>query len=91
MKGQLAIRDRVFDVCEAAARCGRCGMLDCSHGLEGSITCRSPRKLVSLFTSASFCLQPRGDTLTRRSTFDVILCSSCTPMLTSPRIPTGNN
>jgi hypothetical protein len=79
IKGQLAIRDRVFDVCEAAARRGRCGMLDCSHGLEGSITCRSPRKLVSLFTSARFCLQPRGDSFARRSSIDSVM-AGCIPV-----------
>ncbi|KAJ1265234.1 hypothetical protein BS78_08G063600 [Paspalum vaginatum] len=79
MKGQLAIRDRVFDVCEAAARRGGCGMVDCSHGLEGSITCRSPRKLVSLFTSARFCLQPRGDSFMRRSSIDSIM-AGCIPV-----------
>nr|CAB3463362.1 unnamed protein product [Digitaria exilis] len=76
LKGQLAIRDRVFDVCEASARCG---MVDCSHGLEGSITCRTAAKLVGLFTSARFCLQPRGDSFMRRSSIDSVM-AGCIPV-----------
>uniref|UniRef100_A0A804N4A1 Exostosin GT47 domain-containing protein n=1 Tax=Zea mays TaxID=4577 RepID=A0A804N4A1_MAIZE len=64
---------------QARARRGRCGMVDCSHGLEGSITCRSPRKLVSLFTSARFCLQPRGDSFARRSSIDSVM-AGCIPV-----------
>jgi xyloglucan galactosyltransferase MUR3 len=79
LKGQLAIRDRVFDVCEAAARRGRCGLVDCSHGLEGSITCRTAAKLVALFTSARFCLQPRGDSFMRRSSIDSVM-AGCIPV-----------
>ncbi|XP_062204401.1 probable xyloglucan galactosyltransferase GT11 [Phragmites australis] len=77
--GTLAIRDRVFDVCEAAARRGRCGILDCSHGLEGSITCRTAQKVASLFASARFCLQPRGDSFMRRSSIDSIM-AGCIPV-----------
>ncbi|KAL6641725.1 hypothetical protein ACP70R_019906 [Stipagrostis hirtigluma subsp. patula] len=77
--GTLAIRDRVFDACEAAAARGRCGMLDCSHGLEGSITCRTARKLITLFASARFCLQPRGDSFMRRSSIDAVM-AGCIPV-----------
>ncbi|KAL6905883.1 hypothetical protein ACP4OV_003484 [Aristida adscensionis] len=77
--GTLAIRDRVFEACAAAAARGRCGMLDCSHGLEGSITCRTARKLVTLFASARFCLQPRGDSFMRRSSIDAVM-AGCIPV-----------
>ena len=60
LKGQLAIRNCVFDVCEAAMRCG---LVDCRHDLEGIITCRMPVKLVSLSASAHFCLHLRVDFL----------------------------
>ncbi|CAN6335824.1 unnamed protein product [Urochloa humidicola] len=76
-RGQLAIRDRVFDVC-AAAR-GTCGLVDCSHGLEGSITCRTAARLVALFASARFCLQPRGDSFMRRSSIDSVM-AGCVPV-----------
>jgi hypothetical protein len=36
-----------------------------------------------VFESSSFCLQPRGDTLTRRSTFDAIL-AGCIPVFFHP-------
>lgn len=75
--GTLVIRDRIIDACVASPR--RCGMLDCSHGLEGSITCRSPRKLVSLFASARFCLQPPGDSFMRRSSVDAVI-AGCVPV-----------
>ncbi|CAL4903722.1 unnamed protein product [Urochloa decumbens] len=79
-KGQLAIRDRVFDVCESAAAArGTCGLVDCSHGLEGSITCRTAARLVALFASARFCLQPRGDSFMRRSSIDSVM-AGCVPV-----------
>ncbi|EEE52961.1 hypothetical protein OsJ_35605 [Oryza sativa Japonica Group] len=74
----LAIRDHIIDECTASPP-GRCGMLDCSHGLEGSITCRSPRRLVALFASARFCLQPPGDSFMRRSSIDTVL-AGCIPV-----------
>ncbi|TVU46755.1 hypothetical protein EJB05_06313, partial [Eragrostis curvula] len=78
-KGTLAIREKVFDLCEAAVRRRRCGMLDCSHGLEGAITCRTAEKLVNLFASARFCLQPPGDSYTRRSSIDAVV-AGCIPV-----------
>ncbi|KAF0921865.1 hypothetical protein E2562_020327 [Oryza meyeriana var. granulata] len=76
--GTLAIRDHIIDECTASPP-GRCGMLDCSHGLEGSITCRSPRRLVALFASTRFCLQPPGDSFMRRSSIDTVL-AGCIPV-----------
>ncbi|KAL6603900.1 hypothetical protein ACP70R_044261 [Stipagrostis hirtigluma subsp. patula] len=75
----LAIRDRIFDACDAASPRGRCGLLDCSSGLEGSVSCRSPEKVVSLFASARFCLQPRGDSYMRRSSVDAVM-AGCIPV-----------
>uniref|UniRef100_A0A0D9XXW4 Exostosin GT47 domain-containing protein n=1 Tax=Leersia perrieri TaxID=77586 RepID=A0A0D9XXW4_9ORYZ len=80
--GTLAIRDHIIDECATSppptAR-RKCGMLDCSHGLEGSITCRSPRRLMALFASARFCLQPPGDSFMRRSSIDTVL-AGCIPV-----------
>ncbi|EMS60329.1 Xyloglucan galactosyltransferase KATAMARI1-like protein [Triticum urartu] len=75
--GTLAIRDRVIESCASSP--SRCGFIDCSHGLEGSITCRSPRRLVSVFASSRFCLQPRGDSYMRRSSVDAIM-AGCIPV-----------
>ena len=36
-----------------------------------------------LFESSSFCLQPRGDTATRRSTFDAVV-AGCIPVFFHP-------
>ncbi|OEL35617.1 Xyloglucan galactosyltransferase KATAMARI1-like protein [Dichanthelium oligosanthes] len=77
--GTLAIRDRIFDACDAAPPRRSCGKLDCGHGLEGSITCRSPRKLMSLFASSRFCLQPPGDSFMRRSSVDAVM-AGCIPV-----------
>ncbi|OEL30381.1 Xyloglucan galactosyltransferase KATAMARI1-like protein [Dichanthelium oligosanthes] len=74
--GTLAIRDRIFDACDAARRRSRrCGMLDCGDG-----NCQSsPRKLVSLFASSRFCLQPPGDSFMRRSSVDAVM-AGCIPV-----------
>ncbi|TVU51423.1 hypothetical protein EJB05_02854, partial [Eragrostis curvula] len=77
-RGQLAIRDKVFEVCERNASRG-CGMLDCSHGIEGAVTCRTAERLVNLFASAKFCLQPRGDSFMRRSSIDSVM-AGCVPV-----------
>jgi xyloglucan galactosyltransferase MUR3 len=76
--GMLAIRDRIFNACDAAIPRRSCGKLDCG-GLEGSITCRSPLKLMSLFTSSRFCLQPQGDSFMRPSSVDAVM-SGCIPV-----------
>jgi len=76
--GKLAIRDRIFDACDAAARRRSCGKFDCG-GAEGGIACRSPRKLMSLFTSSRFCLQPLGDSFMRRSSVDAVM-AGCIPV-----------
>ena len=79
--GTLAIRDRIFDACDAAAAATprrRCGKLDCG-GPEGGIACRSPRKLMALFTSSRFCLQPLGDSFMRRSSVDAVM-AGCIPV-----------
>ncbi|WVZ79637.1 hypothetical protein U9M48_027193 [Paspalum notatum var. saurae] len=75
--GTLPIRDRIFDACDAALPRRRCGKLDCGHG--GSSTCRSPRRLVSLFASSRFCLQPPGDSFMRRSSVDAVM-AGCIPV-----------
>uniref|UniRef100_A0ACD5WG00 Uncharacterized protein n=1 Tax=Avena sativa TaxID=4498 RepID=A0ACD5WG00_AVESA len=74
--GMLAIRDRIIDSCASSSRCG---LVDCSHGLQGFLTCRSPRRLVSVFASSRFCLQPRGDSFMRRSSVDSIM-AGCIPV-----------
>ncbi|KAM0866435.1 hypothetical protein ACQ4PT_042626 [Festuca glaucescens] len=74
--GILPIRDRIIDSCASSSRCG---LVDCSHGLQGFLTCRSPRRLVSAFASSRFCLQPHGDSFMRRSSVDSIM-AGCIPV-----------
>ncbi|RCV22606.1 hypothetical protein SETIT_4G233700v2 [Setaria italica] len=73
--GTLAIRDRIFDACDAAVPRRTCGMLDCGH----SDLCRSPRRLMSLFAASRFCLQPLGDSFMRRSSVDAVM-TGCIPV-----------
>ena len=50
--------------------------LDCVHGANN---CEDPSKVMKAFQSSVFCLQPPGDSLTRRSIFDSIL-AGCIPV-----------
>ncbi|TVU07948.1 hypothetical protein EJB05_41326 [Eragrostis curvula] len=75
--GTLAIRDRIFDACDAPRGRRRCGLLDCRAG------CDSPRKVVALFASAHFCLQPPGDSYMRRSAVDALI-AGCIPVFFRP-------
>ncbi|KAF8652114.1 hypothetical protein HU200_063064 [Digitaria exilis] len=73
--GTLPIRDRIFDACDGSD--GRCAMLDCGGG---HVSCRrSPWKVVSLFVSSRFCLQPPGDSFMRRSAVDAVM-AGCIPV-----------
>ncbi|KAM2583669.1 hypothetical protein TB2_044754 [Malus domestica] len=52
-----------------------CDIVDCSHG----ICEHDPIRFMRPMLQASFCLQPPGDTPTRRSTFDSIV-AGCIPV-----------
>ena len=71
-----SIRGEIIDQCLGAR--GKCKWLDCS--LNGN--CDNPTYVMEIFLNAKFCLQPRGDTPTRRSTFDSIL-AGCIPVFFS--------
>ncbi|CAN6194729.1 unnamed protein product [Urochloa humidicola] len=78
--GTLAIRDRIFDAYDAAAPRRTCGKLDCAAAAGGGESpCRSPRRLMALFTSSRFCLQPLGDSFMRRSSVDAVM-AGCIPV-----------
>ncbi|XP_008784723.3 xyloglucan galactosyltransferase KATAMARI1 homolog [Phoenix dactylifera] len=77
-RGQAtAIRDRVMDQCR---RSRRCNLLECRLG---ATECRSTSSVMRAFRSSAFCLQPPGDTFTRRSMFDAML-AGCVPVLFHP-------
>lgn len=68
-----AIRDQVIEQCIESPRCE---LLEC--GTYGG-KCRSPVSVMSLFQDSVFCMQPPGDSYTRRSTFDSML-AGCIPV-----------
>jgi hypothetical protein len=76
------IRRSIRDECENDTKNGTnggyvklCDVVDCSNG----ICEHDPIRYMRPMMEASFCLQPPGDTPTRRSTFDSIL-AGCIPV-----------
>ncbi|EFJ20708.1 galactosyltransferase-like protein [Selaginella moellendorffii] len=71
---EASIRSLLLDQCvgDASARCKfvDCGERRCGH---------DPAPIAAAFLSADFCLQPRGDSATRRSVFDAIV-AGCIPV-----------
>ncbi|KAJ4951670.1 hypothetical protein NE237_028502 [Protea cynaroides] len=55
-----------------------CRFLDCKSG-----ACSKSEKLIELFMESEFCLQPPGDSPTRKSVFDSLV-SGCIPVLFDP-------
>uniref|UniRef100_A0ACD5WW59 Uncharacterized protein n=1 Tax=Avena sativa TaxID=4498 RepID=A0ACD5WW59_AVESA len=68
------IREKIIAQCEAAP--GDCTQLGCAFG---SSQCHSPDEIMRLFQKATFCLQPPGDSYTRRSAFDSMV-AGCIPV-----------
>ncbi|KAH7666062.1 Exostosin-like protein [Dioscorea alata] len=68
-----SIRQRIFEQCGLSKRCK---LLDCRN--DGN-ECFSATSIMKLFESSIFCLQPKGDSYTRRSTFDAMV-SGCIPV-----------
>lgn len=73
-----SIRSQIIDQCVASERL--CKLLDCNSGPN---KCDSPVEVLKLFQDSIFCLQPPGDSYTRRSTFDSIL-TGCIPVFFHP-------
>ncbi|KAJ4747854.1 Xyloglucan galactosyltransferase KATAMARI1 [Rhynchospora pubera] len=72
-----SIRDQLFDQCLNSSHCK---LLDCALAEND---CDTPTTTMSLFQSSNFCLQPPGDTPTRRSAFDSML-AGCIPVFFHP-------
>ncbi|CAL4942189.1 unnamed protein product [Urochloa decumbens] len=70
------IRGEIIRQCGASSRCN---LFDCGSGAS----CYWPGGATRVFVGSEFCLEPRGDTLTRRSTFDAIL-AGCIPVFFHP-------
>lgn len=56
----------------------KCRFLDCSSG-----GCDQPESIINLFMESEFCLQPPGDSPTRKSVFDSLV-AGCIPVLFDP-------
>ncbi|EFJ21483.1 galactosyltransferase-like protein [Selaginella moellendorffii] len=70
-------RQVLLGQCRAAPRgISRC--LDCTADTAGCTS--DPLRVTKLFLSSVFCLQPRGDSFTRKSLFDSLI-SGCIPVL----------
>ncbi|GMI81777.1 hypothetical protein like AT2G29040 [Hibiscus trionum] len=72
-----SIRNELIDQCLATRR--RCRFLECDKTRK----CHKPAYVLKLFQSSIFCLQPPGDSYTRRSIFDSIV-AGCIPVFFHP-------
>lgn len=70
-RNAILIRGQIIDQCR---RSPLCKLLSCDRG-----ACQSPQPLMKLFEQSIFCLQPQGDSATRRSIFDSML-AGCIPV-----------
>jgi hypothetical protein len=68
-----SIRSELIDQCQSSPACN---FLGCFNGAS---KCDDPVNVMKAFQSSVFCLQPPGDSYTRRSTFDSIL-AGCIPV-----------
>lgn len=72
-----SIRGEIVNQCTSSKRCR---FLECRNKDD---KCQKPLNIMKTFQSSIFCLQPPGDSFTRRSTFDSIL-AGCIPVFFSP-------
>ncbi|GLT70800.1 hypothetical protein SLA2020_428590 [Shorea laevis] len=74
-----SIRTEIIEQCQASA--GRkCRLLECR---DRANKCYKPIHVMKMFQNSVFCLQPPGDSFTRRSAFDSIL-AGCIPVFFHP-------
>ncbi|KAJ6798511.1 xyloglucan galactosyltransferase KATAMARI1-like protein [Iris pallida] len=72
-----SIRGQLMEQCRPSEKCK---LLECDFGAS---KCHSPSSVVHMFQESVFCLQPQGDSYTRRSTFDSML-AGCIPVFFHP-------
>ncbi|PKI77250.1 hypothetical protein CRG98_002371 [Punica granatum] len=75
---RFTIRGKIIEQCLNSN--GKCKLLNCSPETNN---CDNPVNVMSVFQKSVFCLQPRGDSYTRRSTFDSII-AGCIPVFFHP-------
>ncbi|CAH8391160.1 unnamed protein product [Eruca vesicaria subsp. sativa] len=71
-----SIRSTLIDQCTSSPN--QCRFLNCTSG-----GCNKPELVMELFQDSEFCLQPPGDSPTRKSVFDSLI-SGCIPVLFDP-------
>ncbi|KAI4344928.1 hypothetical protein L6164_012105 [Bauhinia variegata] len=71
-----SMRGKIINHCQGSRFCK---FLDCSQGDN----CYNPNNFMKFFQSCVFCLQPPGDSYTRKSIFDSIL-AGCIPVFFNP-------
>ncbi|KAK6928941.1 Exostosin, GT47 domain [Dillenia turbinata] len=74
-----SVRGEIIEQCQASR--ANCKLLDCDW--RPNSDCYNPAKIMKLFESSNFCLQPPGDSYTRKSTFDSIV-AGCIPVFFHP-------
>lgn len=74
---KAAVRAAILEQCGASPRCRR---VECE---PGSSQCHNPDSVLEVMMGSEFCLQPPGDSFTRRSVFDAVL-AGCVPVFFSP-------
>jgi len=72
-----SIRNQLINQCESSKKCM---MVHCNNWKN---KCHNPPELMKVFQDSVFCLQPPGDSYTRRSTFDSML-GGCIPVFFHP-------
>jgi xyloglucan galactosyltransferase MUR3 len=75
---EKSIRSQIVAQCTTSPSCRQLG---CAFG---SAQCHYPGDIMVLFMSSTFCLQPAGDSSTRRSTFDAMI-AGCIPVFFKAR------
>ncbi|KAM0921393.1 hypothetical protein ACQ4PT_006873 [Festuca glaucescens] len=68
------VRSQIIEQCGRSSRCAMFGRSTAAY---------TPGQTMHLLESAEFCVQPRGDSFTRKSTFDSIL-AGCIPVFFHP-------
>ncbi|KAL0725064.1 hypothetical protein Bca4012_039663 [Brassica carinata] len=71
-----SIRSTLIEQCTLFS--DQCRFLNCSDG-----SCDKPENVIKLFQDSEFCMQPPGDSPTRRSVFDSLI-SGCIPVIFDP-------
>lgn len=77
-KDPKSIRGQIINECRNSS-VGK--LLECDIVEESK--CHSPSSIMKMFQSSIFCLQPQGDSYTRRSAFDSML-AGCIPVFFHP-------